>query len=155
VAQQLMQAGVAAEKQHGADHVDRCERERHRHAHEQQDRRSAEQQQGGRLPRHFRASSILQDADTASSRGRRSADASRCMRNTNSIASSANATGIGARSHHSASTSVLMESAPSTKLAAATPIPYHMNTRQQARPMMSPAHSNSQPMRRGSTLTTI
>jgi len=45
-----MEAGVAAEKQHRADQVDRGERERHRHADEQQDRRSAEQEQSGHLP---------------------------------------------------------------------------------------------------------
>src|SRR5262245_3406681 len=76
----------------------------------------------------------LSHDETASSRGRRSADASRCMRKPNSNASSAKATGIGARSHHSGNTSVLMEIDPSEKLAAATLRPYHTKTRQQTSP---------------------
>ncbi len=48
---------------------------------------------------------------------------------------SANAIGIGASSHHSGSTSVLMETEPSKKLAAATLAPYHTKIRQQTSPM--------------------
>src|SRR5262249_2741880 len=48
------------------------------------------------------------DADTASVRGARSAPARRCMRNTNSIASSRKATGSGASIHHSGVMRVLM-----------------------------------------------
>src|SRR5258708_18006549 len=85
------------------------------------------------------------DAETASSRGRRSADASRCMRKPNSSASSAKTTGIGARSHHSGNTSVLMAIDPSKKLADAKRKPYQTNSSQPTVPTTSTHIARSPP----------
>ena len=104
VANNLRQPGVASEIQHRPDDIDRDEGKRYWHSHEQQQRGAAQQQECGQLPAH--------DADTASVRGDRSALLSRCMRKTNSIATSRNATGSTAKSHHSGVTRVFIVTAP-------------------------------------------
>ena len=63
-------------------------------------------------------------AEIASSRSSRGPIANRYMRKINSTASKKNVIGIGASSHHSGMISVLIESAPLAKLAAATRAPY-------------------------------
>src|SRR5207249_11329429 len=104
VANNLLEPGFASEKQRRADDIDRDEGKRHRQSHEQQYGGAAKQQECGKLPAH--------DADTASMRGARSALLSLCMRKMNSIATSRNATGSNARSHHSGVTRVFIVIAP-------------------------------------------
>ncbi len=52
VAGDLVQAGIAAEKQNGADQVDGNERNCHRHSGKEKGRGTAEEQHRGHLPGH-------------------------------------------------------------------------------------------------------
>ena len=147
VAHHLIEPGGAAQEDGRAHDVYGNERKSDRQAHEQQRGRTTEEQQRGGLPGHRRVAGLYA-ADTASSRGRRSAKASRCMRNKNSSASSANAAGIGRSSHHSGITSVLIDSEPLARLSSVTRVPYQTKQRQHVKPTASQSHSSAQPTAR-------
>src|SRR5205085_6806985 len=101
VAHQLPQPCLTAQIDPGADKVGHQEGERHGKADEKQQRGPTEKQPRGKDPG-------AHAADTASERGSLGPCASRPMRNANSMASSANATGRGAITHHSGMTTLLI-----------------------------------------------
>src|SRR6185295_9255299 len=109
---------LPAQEHHGANDIASNKRERHRQAEKQKHGGAAKQQQCSHLPRQAhcarscQAIPICYEAETASARGPIGELASRCIRKTNSMATSKKATGRLASIHHSGRTRVFRLTAP-------------------------------------------
>ena len=117
VARELGEPGLAAEKEDGADHVEREESEGDRQAEPHHRDEAPEQENAALDPAHVLTILACQLTEVASMRRVRSPLSRRSKRKTNSTASSAKVTGSGASSHHSGNTRFLMVIAPSRALS--------------------------------------